>query len=350
MLLARDVPSHPGEHRWLTAHRTGYRAGLAGDPVATALVAAALGNRRWIADFLAPPPTDEPALDFHAELAGIRATPASVALADLRVALGGTPPDLLDRADLAERTADLLDWVWERTVRPSWPERLRILQADVTGRTRQLSRGGWAAALDEMRPGMRWLGDGRLQINAYDSPPRDLSGAELRFVPITPRTGWTTWREPSRYAVVYPCSAPLAAGRRSPVPDSLADLLGAGRARVLVLLGAPHRAADARPSRIRPPPSPHPAAVKGADEHDAPWPSTARTRGRIRANQQAGGHRCPPRTAALSPRAVSTPATRRTAACRCPLRRPPARTAGRRRGVGPPASGFRHRAGERSSP
>jgi DNA-binding transcriptional ArsR family regulator len=86
---------------------------------------------------------------------------------------------------------------------------------------------------------MRWLGDGRLQINAYEYPPRKISGAQLLFVPVTPRQGWASWDEPSRYAVVYPCSGVLAEAGRAPVPDTLAALLGQARAGVLVLLDTP---------------------------------------------------------------------------------------------------------------
>jgi DNA-binding transcriptional ArsR family regulator len=86
---------------------------------------------------------------------------------------------------------------------------------------------------------MRWLGEGRLQINANDYPPRDISGARLLFVPITPRRAWVSWQEPHRYAVVYPCSGPLAEADRTPVQEALARLLGPGRAGVLVLLDTP---------------------------------------------------------------------------------------------------------------
>ena len=144
-------------------------------------------------------------------MARIRETPAEAALADLTVSLGGPLPALLDRPDLPQRTADLLEWVWAECVLPYWPRRRRILQADVIARMAQLSQAGWAAALNDMRPGMRWLGDGRLQINAYDYPPREISGAQLLFVPVTPRQGWASWDEPLRYAVVYPCSGVLAA-------------------------------------------------------------------------------------------------------------------------------------------
>ena len=117
-----------------------------------------------------------------------------------------------------------------------------MLEADVVARTAQLSQGGWAAALDAMRPGMRRLGENRLQINLHEYPPREISGAEILFVPVTPqRQGWVSWEEPDRYAVVYPCSGaladtgPTAAG----APESLSRLLGAARAGVLVLLGSP---------------------------------------------------------------------------------------------------------------
>jgi DNA-binding transcriptional ArsR family regulator len=124
-------------------------------------------------------------------------------------------------------------------VLPYWARHRRILEADVLARTRQLSQAGWAAALDDMRAGMRWLGDGRLQINVQDRPPRDISGGRLLFVPVTRRQGWVTWEEPHRYAVVYPCSGVLAEPGRSPAPEALGRLLGPSRAGVLVLLESP---------------------------------------------------------------------------------------------------------------
>ncbi|WP_328418121.1 ArsR family transcriptional regulator [Micromonospora sp. NBC_00389] len=107
-------------------------------------------------------------------------------------------------------------------------------------RTHQLSSGGWATALDGMRPGMRWLGDGRLQINTYDYPPRDISGAELVFIPATTRRGWVA-SDPRqrRYAVIYPCSGLLARPRTGATPEALARLLGPVRARILTALGTP---------------------------------------------------------------------------------------------------------------
>jgi hypothetical protein len=236
--LEKGVAAHPGEHAWLDAHQHPYRERLAGDQITALLVRAALG-RNWIADFLAPTPVAEEEPAFEDELARIRETPAEVVRADLAVSLNGQLPARLHRSDLVERAADLLQWVWTETVLPYWPRRRRILEADVVARTVELSRGGWAAALDDMRPGMRWLGEGRLQINAYDYPPRDISAGQLMFVPVTQRQGWVSWDAWHRYAVIYPCSGVLAGTDRTSAPETLGALLGPARAGILVLLGTP---------------------------------------------------------------------------------------------------------------
>jgi DNA-binding transcriptional ArsR family regulator len=236
--LHRGRAAHPGERAWLDAHRPAYQARLADDPVTALLVRAALGHR-WIADFFTFAPTGDGEPSFGEELAHIREAPAEVAWADLTVSLGGPLPAALHRPDLPERAAGLLEWVWHETVLPSWPRRRRIIEADVVARTAKLAQGGWAAALAGMRHGMRWLGEGRLQINAYDNPPREISGARLLFVPVTTYQGWASWDEPHRYAVIYPCSGALADPGPEPVPETLGALLGPARARVLALLDTP---------------------------------------------------------------------------------------------------------------
>lgn len=236
--LERGAAAHPGERTWLDTHQPAYRERLAGDPVSALLVRAAL-RPRWIADFLTLTPTGEGEPAFGEELARMRESSPETARADLTVALGGPLPALLHRSDLPERAADLLDWVWTATVLPYWPRRRRIMEADVVARTRELSQGGWAAALAGLRPGMRWLGEGRLQINALDHPPRKIAGAQLLFVPVTPRQGWVTWDAPRRYAVMYPCSGVLAQADLAQVPEALGTLLGPARAGVLVLLDTP---------------------------------------------------------------------------------------------------------------
>ncbi|MGW7617165.1 transcriptional regulator [Streptomyces antimycoticus] len=236
--LERASAAHPGERAWLDAHLPAYRARLADDPVTALLVRAALG-RTWLADFLTQTPGEgEPSPE--EELARMRATPPAAARRDLAVSLGRSPlPAALCRDDLPGRLADLLEWVWAEAVRPSWPRRRRIIEADVVARTGQVSQGGWAATLDDLRPGMRWLGGSRLQINAHDNPPRAVHGAQLLLVPVTPTTGWVSWDAPHRYAVIYPCAGALTTPGPPPAPDSLARLLGPARASVLVLLDTP---------------------------------------------------------------------------------------------------------------
>ncbi|MGC9378027.1 ArsR/SmtB family transcription factor [Streptomyces sp. MH13] len=236
-LLHSGVAGHPGERAWRDAHLPAYRRRLAGDPVTALLVRSGIG-REWIADFLTPAPREGET--FEEGVARVRAAHPDEARADLRVSLAGPLPAALHRDDLPERAAALLEYVWDEAVRPDWDRRRRVLEADVVARIAQVSRGGWAAALDTLRPGTRWLGDSRLQVNLNAYPPRELSGAELVLVPITPqRHGWVSWEEAERYAVVYPCAGVLADGGARAVPAALGALLGPARAGVLVLLGSP---------------------------------------------------------------------------------------------------------------
>ncbi|MEU1401566.1 ArsR family transcriptional regulator [Streptomyces sp. NPDC005728] len=237
-LLHAGSGTHPGEREWLRAHLPGYRALLHADPVTARLVGAGLG-RNWIADFLTPTP--RAGEGFADEVARVRGTEPAAARDHLRLSLAGPLPAVLDRDDLPERAAALLEWVWEETVRPYWERRRRVLEADVVARTAQVSRGGWVSVLDSLRPGgTRWLGENRFQVNLHEYPPREISGAELLFVPVTPqRVGWVAWEEGERYAVVYPCTGVLAGDGDPAVPSGLGALLGPARAVVLVLLASP---------------------------------------------------------------------------------------------------------------
>ena len=238
IVLQRGTAAYPAERAWLDAHQPAYRERLAADPVTALLVRAAIG-RRWIADCFTAAPTGEGEPVLADELAAVRQRSPETAREDLTMSLDGPLPASLHRCDLPERAADLLEWVWAQTVLPYWPRRRQIMEADMVARTRQLSQGGWAAAVGDMRSGMRWLGEGRLQINTHNYPPLKIAGAQLMFVPVTPRQGWVAWDAPYRYAVVYPCSGVLAQAVPAPVPQALGALLGTARAAVLVLLDTP---------------------------------------------------------------------------------------------------------------
>ena len=122
----------PGRARLADAHLPAYRERLAGDPVTALLVRAALGAR-WIADFLTPTP---PADGEDGVRGGAGADPGDAgrgrARGPDRVARRPAAAPL-HRADLPERAADLLEWVWAETVLPYWPRRRR----DPRGRRRR---------------------------------------------------------------------------------------------------------------------------------------------------------------------------------------------------------------------
>ncbi|MEV0187118.1 helix-turn-helix domain-containing protein [Kitasatospora purpeofusca] len=251
--------AHPGEQRWLAAALPRYRERLAADPVAAALVRTALGPR-WNATFLTPvpraaAPVSDAAALFARELTEVRATRPAVVRADLAEALGtadesALPSPLPGHGDLAGHAAALLAWVWTETVEPDWPRRRRIIEADILARTARLGTGGWAEALGDLRPGMRWLGGDGLRTGAGpDAESRELTAAELLFVPVTPTRSWLCWDVPTvdgrrarpgrRFAVVYPCSGVLADTDARRAPAALAALLGPGRAGLLALLDPP---------------------------------------------------------------------------------------------------------------
>jgi DNA-binding transcriptional ArsR family regulator len=234
-----------GRHRpeardWCRAHRPAFQRWLADDPVRPALLDALL-RPRWIADLLTPPPA-EGDRTFADALCRVRATPRAAARAELRaMAGGGQLSRQLRGVDLPARTAELLRWVWSQTVRADWPHRRHLLEADVVARTRQLTDGGWAAAIDGLRPGLKWLGNNQLQINVYDYPPQDLAGGRILFVPVTGLAGhlWLASDPAGRHAVVYPCAATLADAGDRPHPAALARLIGPVRAQLLAELSSP---------------------------------------------------------------------------------------------------------------
>ncbi|HEY8471113.1 MAG TPA: helix-turn-helix domain-containing protein [Natronosporangium sp.] len=230
-MLARHVQYRPGQLARPEQQRAAFRARMAGDPVGRAFVKHAW-RPGWLTDFLCAPPYDHEQT-FEEELARIRtATPAALR-ADLE-----SDDTALQVPDLPDRISAVLAWVWTEVVAPDWQRRERAFQADIIARTRRLSTAGWASALDDMRPDMRWLGEGQLQINAYDYPPQDLADGQLLFIPSTTVRGWVGWRRPSRYSVVYPCAGLFAEGQRS-APDALRRLIGPARATLLSLLDSP---------------------------------------------------------------------------------------------------------------
>jgi hypothetical protein len=226
---AGDFPASARTLRRGTAlreeHLAAFRDALAVDPVAAAVVAHAYG-RCWVADFLTVPPP-APDLTLDQELAHLESLTDAQIRTDLAFVGEPLPPEAA-ASGLAAVVADLLRWVWDTTILPEWPRRRRVLEADVVARTARLSTEGWSGVLRDLAPGVRWLGDGLLQVNTGRFPPRDIRGGDLLFFAAHSRggSGSVQWRLPDRYALVYPVSGSSAAGPAA-VPDALARLLGA---------------------------------------------------------------------------------------------------------------------------
>jgi DNA-binding transcriptional ArsR family regulator len=228
----------PWDRAWLTRHRAAFNTRVASDPFSSSLVNAVLAGS-WLPVALGPPP--RPAdVSFGQELARLRTVPASVARADLSWSIGGGPlPAALDVPDPAGAFADLLQWTWDHVLQHDWPRRRRLYEADIISRTAMVSQRGWAAAISDLCPAVRWLGDGQLQISTRDRPPHSLHGADLVFVPGSARAGRVAWDIPTSYAVVYPASGLLADVSARRAPAALQKLLGPTRASVLRLLDQP---------------------------------------------------------------------------------------------------------------
>jgi DNA-binding transcriptional ArsR family regulator len=219
LALEHGTAAHPGERRWLDTHRAAYFRHAKEHPAIPAILRAAAG-RRWIPLLITVPPVALSGSSFDDELRLIAGLHPARVTSDL-AEVGLVPVS----DDLPSQAVSLLDWVWTNTVLPYWP-----------------IRGGWTEALSDMRPGTRWLGGGRLQINASDRPPREVPGAaRLFFVPVTLGSGgWVAWDEPHQYALIYPCSGALAGhSGRAAAAETLTALLGPARAAVLALLATP---------------------------------------------------------------------------------------------------------------
>ena len=229
------VPVEPWYRPWRDRHIAAYRAQLAANPVWAAIVDSAFGTS-WAADFFTVPPL-EPDLALEEELEYLTSLDDDRIRADLSVVRTPLPSILLSSSGLAAEAADLLRWIWRVTIEPEWPRRLRVLQADIVSRTSRLSEQGWSGVFRGLGPDVRWLGDGRIQVNRWDYPPTDVRGRDLMFIAAHTQRVNVSWRLPDRFALAYPVTGIFAT---TATPDEpLVQLLGRNRARILVEAAAP---------------------------------------------------------------------------------------------------------------
>lgn len=239
-------PVGPWQQVFHATHAAAYDAMLAEHPVRRELGERAWRPRRgdqpgWMADFLSPAPS-APGMSVDDELEVLaREWDDDRIRRALYAVRPGRLPDVLRHEGVRDELLALYRWLWTATLESDWPRRSRVLQADIVSRTALLAGKGWAAVVESLGHRKAWLGDGRLRINGYDLPDRDLSAAtQLWLVPVHGSGSWVAWEEPHRYAIVYPVTGALApTGSPGTTGGALERLVGTGRAAVLGALDDP---------------------------------------------------------------------------------------------------------------
>ncbi|MFC1412177.1 ArsR/SmtB family transcription factor [Streptacidiphilus sp. N1-12] len=213
--------------------------------------ALALHTPAFGADFVAQPPAGL-AQSWADDLAAIRATPLAQARREIARVLAAQPVtdprvlEVLQGPEVVARVAEALDLAWHTLLARDWPQLRAICERDVVHRAGLLGRSGWAAALDGLHPQVRWR-DGGVEVLRRLSGTHTvgLGGEGLLLIPsvfVWPRVA-THQEDPWPRTVIYPARGISAlweaAAPSSGAEDSLADLLGPSRARLLAALESP---------------------------------------------------------------------------------------------------------------
>jgi DNA-binding transcriptional ArsR family regulator len=242
-----------GKHRagalapWAEAAREPYGRLVATSPALRALVSL-LRPGAYNADFIAPPPTGM-SVPFDEELAVVRATPVEQARAEIALWLEGQPPqpegvlETLRSDRIVDLMAEALELTWERIVAPDWPRFHAVLERDVIQRAGRLATYGWAAALDDLSPQIRWrprLGSIEMRMTGDRDVLHRLGGRGLLFIPSVFSQGLGAYLSDTwPYALVYPARGVAVRQATQGGRRALARLVGRSRARILAELEIP---------------------------------------------------------------------------------------------------------------
>ncbi|GHF75759.1 transcriptional regulator [Kitasatospora xanthocidica] len=229
------------------------------------LLLSLVARRRTVPDFLTPVPAVF-APSFEEELAVVRRTEPELVRRDLVATHAPDPvPEALRLfvagddaavAGLRDGLCELLRRYWESAIEPEWPRMRLVLEADMTYRARRLALGGARLLFADMHPDLRWRG-GVLHIDRMISRHRvAAAGRGLLLMPSVfahkPAPPLSPEEPPS---LVYPSRGVATLWDTPPAadPTALAALLGAPRARLLVLLAEPSATVElARRLRVTP--------------------------------------------------------------------------------------------------
>ncbi|GAA2082868.1 DUF5937 family protein [Actinomadura alba] len=130
-------------------------------------------------------------------------------------------------------------------VEPDWPLLRSILERDLVHRAGRLAAYGWAAALADLSPGVRWRPDGgMIEAEGAVEGHRRLGGAGLLFVPTvfaSPESLGFQLERPWPDALIYTArgTAALWETGGDGGPEPLGRLVGGSRARLLRALTEP---------------------------------------------------------------------------------------------------------------
>jgi len=207
-----------------------------------------IGRDGYLPDVL----TSSPAWDLtpDEEFLRIRAAAPDAVRVDLRkraVRSSGAEQDALLRlADDPLRAramiADAAAAFWAAALDPFWTRMVRLLHADIGSRSRRLAREGLAGVFGELNEAVTWDGD-RVRLRTwFHAEEVDGAGRGLVLVPsIFGRRCAAVTQPPAQPALFYPALGVSEVWHRGGEEraESLAGLLGPGRARVFLAVAEP---------------------------------------------------------------------------------------------------------------
>jgi DNA-binding transcriptional ArsR family regulator len=157
-------------------------------------------------------------------------------------ALAGTPASAL------AAIADAAEEFWGSTLAPYWPQLERLLRADVAVRAQRMSAYGLADMIGALHSSVSWAGDAVRVTLRLHSEVIDCAGSGLVLAPtvMAAHCGAVT-EPPAQPTIYYPAhNVSLSWASSGPTAEhALSELLGAGRAQLLLSLDEPLTTSEA---------------------------------------------------------------------------------------------------------
>ena len=210
-------------------------------------VVLALQSRTYGPGFIAPPPRSL-AQSIEDDLVTVRATALPDARREIARSIGQRPVDerilaILRSEEVVERTARALETAWHELLAADWLQLRALCERDVVHRAGQLSRSGWAAALDGLHRRVRWRSGAIELLRSVEHRTVSLGGQGLLLVPSA-----LLWPQVAAHVdppwpatLIYPARG-IAALWEAPAtasPGALSALVGRTRAVLLAALDQP---------------------------------------------------------------------------------------------------------------